>query len=101
MKRQLALVVLAALAGCHRSGVADVTRDADAAQREATAAKTLGDLTAAEAASRGPAPIVHDKPPQSAEPAPSARTSAPVDPVSAPPPEPDAPPANDSAPSED
>ncbi len=51
------------MAACNRGGVADVTLDADAAQRNATSAKTLDDLAAATAASRGPAPIVHDAEP--------------------------------------
>ena len=63
MIRRLAFGLLLVLAGCNRSGVADVTLDADAAQRNATAAKTLGDLSAANAASRGPAPVVHDAEP--------------------------------------
>ncbi len=53
--RRWPLVLLLALAACNRHGVADVTLDADAAQRNATATKTLSDLAAAEAASRGPA----------------------------------------------
>lgn len=67
MSRRLALGLLLILAGCNRSGVADVTLDADATQRNATAAKTLGDLAAATAASRGPAPLVRDAAPVSAE----------------------------------
>jgi hypothetical protein len=63
MIRVLALGLLLALAACNRHGVADVTLDADAAQRNATAAKTLGDLAAADAASQGPAPAVHDAAP--------------------------------------
>ena len=63
MIRRLAIGLLLALAGCNRSGVADVTLDADAAQRNATAAKTLDDLAAATAASRGPAPVVRDAEP--------------------------------------
>ena len=63
MIRVLALGLLLVLAACNRHGVADVTLDADAAQRNTTAAKTLGDLAAADAASRGPAPAVHDTAP--------------------------------------
>ena len=63
MIRRLALGLLLVLAGCNRSGVADVTLDADASQRNATAAKTLDDLAAATAASQGPAPIVRDAQP--------------------------------------
>jgi hypothetical protein len=66
MIRVLALGLLLALAGCNRRGVADVTLDADAAQRNATAAKTLGDLAAADAASQGPTPAVHDAAPAKA-----------------------------------
>ncbi|WP_420142921.1 hypothetical protein [Sphingomonas sp.] len=57
MKATLTVGLLLTLAACGRSGVADVTLDADAAQREATAAKTLADLAAADAAARGPAPV--------------------------------------------
>ncbi len=72
MTRALALGLLLALAACNRHGVADVTLDADAAQRNATAAKTLGDLAAADAASQGPAPTVHDIAPEKAAPAPES-----------------------------
>ena len=68
MIRVLALGLLLALAACNRQGVADVTLDADAAQRNATAAKTLGDLAAADAASQGPAPAVRDAAPAKAAP---------------------------------
>jgi hypothetical protein len=61
--RRIALAGLLALAGCNRHGAADVTLDADAATRNATAAKTLDDLAAAAAASQGPpphiAPVTH------------------------------------------
>lgn len=60
MKRALAFVLLLGLAACNRHGVADVTLDAAAAQRNATAAKTAADLQAAADASEGPAPAVHD-----------------------------------------
>jgi hypothetical protein len=75
--RPLAMAALLALAGCNREGVADVTLDADAAQRNATAAKTLDDLAAADAASRGPAPVyaVPSRPVAAAE------TAAPAEPV--------------------
>lgn len=63
MIRRLAFGLLLVLAGCNRSGVADVTLDADAAQRNATAAKTRDDLAAATSASRGPAPVVRDADP--------------------------------------
>ena len=63
MIRRLALGLLLVLAGCNRSGVADVTLDADAAQRNATATKTRDDLAAATSASRGPAPVVRDADP--------------------------------------
>jgi len=65
--RNLILLLLLGLTACNRHGVADVTLDADATQRNATAAKTVSDLQAAEAASRGPAPIVHDAPPVHSE----------------------------------
>jgi hypothetical protein len=70
-KRPLALLLLLALAACNRHGVADVTLDAAAAQRNATAAKTRADLQAAEAAARAPAPAVHDATPARAPAAPS------------------------------
>lgn len=73
MKRGGVLLLLAGLAACNRHGVADVTLDAAAAQRNATAAKTLADLQAAADASRGPAPIVRDARPASA---PEAVTAA-------------------------
>jgi len=61
MGRLLPLLLLAGLASCNRHGVADVTLDADAAQRNATSAKTLADLAAADEASQGTAPTVHDR----------------------------------------
>jgi hypothetical protein len=73
MMRRAALIALLALAACNRHGVADVTLDADAAQRNATAAKTLADLAAADAASQGPAPIIR-------APAPTAATAKPAAP---------------------
>ncbi len=78
MIRALALGLLLALAACNRHGVADVTLDADAAQRNTTAAKTLGDLAAADAASQGPAPEVRDTAPVKAAATPEA-AAAPVD----------------------
>jgi len=69
VKRAFVFVLLLGLAGCNRHGVADVTLDAAAAQRNATAAKTLADLQAAGDASQGPAPIVHDVRPAAAAPA--------------------------------
>jgi hypothetical protein len=75
MKRLLALGLLVGLAACNRHGVADVTLDAAAAQRNATAAKTAADLAAAEDASRGPAPAVHDARPAEASAASKASTT--------------------------
>jgi hypothetical protein len=74
--RPIALGLLLALAACNRGGVADVTLDADANQRSATAAKTLADLAAADAASRGPAPVysVPQRPAAKAAPAPDEAT---------------------------
>jgi len=66
MKRTAAFALLLGLSACNRHGVADVTLDAAAAQRNATAAKTLADLQAAADASQGPAPIVHDARPAAA-----------------------------------
>jgi len=68
MKRAAAFALLIGLAACNRHGVADVTLDAAAAQRNATAAKTLSDLQAADQAAQGPAPIVHDARPAVAAP---------------------------------
>lgn len=81
MKRLLALALLTGLSACNRHGVADVTLDAAAAQRNATAAKTLADLQAADDASRGPAPIVRDaRPVETREtPAPEKASAAPVE----------------------
>lgn len=70
--RYLAFLVLLGLAACNRHGVADVTLDADAAQRNTTSGKTLEDLAAADAASRGPVPEVHD-----ARPTPANASAAP------------------------
>jgi hypothetical protein len=81
MIRRLApLLLLAGLAACNRHGVADVTLDADAAQRNATSAKTLADLAAADAASQGRPPVVHDRPAAEDDGAAPART-APTAPV--------------------
>jgi len=83
VKRAFAFILLLGLAGCNRHGVADVTLDAAAAQRNATAAKTLADLQAAGDASQGPAPVVHDARPTVAAPAAAAprqnAAEAPVD----------------------
>jgi len=76
VKRTLPLVLLLGLSACNRHGVADVTLDAAAAQRNATEAKTRADLQAAADASRGPAPAVHDARPSTA-PAPDAPAAAP------------------------
>jgi hypothetical protein len=83
VKSRLALALLLALSACNRHRAADVTLDADAAQRNATAAKTLSDLAAADGASRGPAPAVRDAAPDTSgpqsnsesEPAPAADES--------------------------
>jgi len=61
--RRFAFLLLLGLSACNRHGVADVTLDADAAQRNATAQKTTADLAAADAASQGPAPSVRDAAP--------------------------------------
>jgi hypothetical protein len=83
--RPLALGLLLTLAACNRHGAADVTLDADATARNATAAKTETDLAAADAASRGPAPVVRDsdpvRPPAGpapSEPAPAETGEAPA-----------------------
>ena len=69
MKHAFVFALLLGLAACNRHGVADVTLDAAAAQRNATAAKTLADLQAAGEASQGPAPVMHDARPAAAAPA--------------------------------
>jgi hypothetical protein len=80
MKRVLILLALAGLSACNRHGVADVTLDAAAAQRNATAAKTLADLQAADQAAQGPAPVVRDAPPAAAPAAkPQAAPAAPAE----------------------
>lgn len=56
IRRALALLPVLLLAACHRGDVADVTLDADRAAENATAAKTVADLAAAEAESREPLP---------------------------------------------
>ena len=78
MKRAFAFVLLIGLGACNRHGVADVTLDAAAAQRNATAAKTLADLQAADQAAQGPAPIVHDTRP-AVQAAPKPVNAAPVE----------------------
>jgi hypothetical protein len=61
VKRLFVLAAALGLVACHRQGAADVTLDADADARNATAAKTLADLAAADAAVKEPAPeaLVH------------------------------------------
>jgi len=76
--RRLAFFLLLGLSACNRHGVADVTLDADAAQRNATAQKTTADIAAADAASQGPAPMVHDAAPGRIM-APAARTAVPAE----------------------
>lgn len=75
IRRLTPLLLLASLAGCSRHGVADVTLDADAAQRNATSANTLADLAAADEASQGKPPIVHDRPAAAGDSAAPARTA--------------------------
>lgn len=62
MRTAHALALLLLLAACHRGNVADVTLDADHAAENATAAKTLADITAAEEASRTPLPARRAEP---------------------------------------
>lgn len=57
--------------------MADVTLDADASQRNATAAKTLSDLAAADAASQGEPPAVRDASPAKPDPAMTTKAPAP------------------------
>lgn len=56
MSKRYALALLLGLAGCHRGSVADVTLDADRAAENATAAKTIADLAAADKAAAVPMP---------------------------------------------
>ena len=56
MSKRYALALLLGLAGCHRGDVADVTLDADRAAENATAAKTIADLAAADRAAGVPLP---------------------------------------------
>jgi hypothetical protein len=56
VSKRLALASLLLLGACHRGKVADVTLDADRAAENATAAKTLADIAAAEDASSTPLP---------------------------------------------
>ena len=75
MKARLApILALLALAACHRGDTADVTVDADEAAANATAAKTLEDLAAAEAAARRPLPRREALEPRPVMPAEPART---------------------------
>jgi hypothetical protein len=79
VKRLVALALLIGLGACNRQGVADVTLDAAAAQRNATAAKTLADLQAATDAAQGPAPVVHDAKPAVVEKPVATVAAAPAD----------------------
>ncbi|WP_404711205.1 hypothetical protein [Sphingomonas sp. MMS24-J13] len=56
MSKRPALALLLLLSACHRGKVADVTLDADRAAENATAAKTLADLAAADQAAATPLP---------------------------------------------
>jgi hypothetical protein len=67
-RRALALLLL--LSACHRGKVADVTLDADRAAENATAAKTIADIAAAEQASRDPLPPRSERARPEASPAP-------------------------------
>ena len=60
MSKRPALALLLLLGACHRGKVADVTLDADRAAENATAAKTLADLAAADEAARTPLPQRRD-----------------------------------------
>ena len=79
MKPRFALALLLALSACNRHHAADVTLDADAAQRNTTAAKTLADLAAADGASRGPAPAVRDAAPGTTAPQSEAESAPDAD----------------------
>jgi hypothetical protein len=73
----IALLALALLAACHRPRADEPNPGADGEAQARTAAKTLADIQAADAAAQGPppeiAPVVHHDEPK-AKPAP-----APVD----------------------
>jgi len=84
MKRPLALILLLGLGACNRHGVADVTLDAAATQRNATAAKTIADLQAATDAAQGPVPAIHDARPATAPKPVAATTATPDDEAAAP-----------------
>ncbi len=56
MRTRPALGLLLLLGACNRGNVADVTLEADRAAENATAAKTLADIAAAEEAARIPLP---------------------------------------------
>ncbi len=57
MSRRPALALLLLLGACHKGKVADVTLDADRAAENATAAKTVADLAAADQAAGAPLPL--------------------------------------------
>jgi len=84
VKHAFVFALLLGLAACNRHGVADVTLDAAAAQRNATAAKTLADLQAAGEASQGPAPVMHDARPAAAAPAAASASAAEANEIEAP-----------------
>lgn len=56
MSKRRALALLLLLSACHKGKVADVTLDANRAAENATAAKTLADLAAADQAAGAPLP---------------------------------------------
>ena len=57
MSRHAALALLLLLAACHRGKVADVTLEADRAAENATAAKTVADIAAADQAASTALPL--------------------------------------------
>jgi hypothetical protein len=59
VSKRLGLALLLLLSACHKGKVADVTLDADRAAENATAAKTLADLAAADEAASTPLPARH------------------------------------------
>ncbi len=75
MKPAIALLALALLTACHRPRADEPNPGADGEAQARTAAKTLADIQAADAASQGPAPeiapVVHHD-----EEAPKAKSAA-------------------------
>jgi hypothetical protein len=67
VSKRPALALLLLLSACHKGKVADVTLDADRAAENATAAKTLADLAAADEAAGTPLPARQSAAPSHAD----------------------------------